>query len=43
MNSVRVFAPATVANVGSAFDVLGFALDAPGDIVEARISATLGG
>lgn len=42
MNSVRVFAPATVANVGSAFDVLGFALDAPGDIVEARISATLG-
>ena len=31
--SVSVFAPATVANVGSAFDVLGFALEAPGDTV----------
>ncbi len=31
--SVTAFAPATVANVGSAFDVLGFALDAPGDTV----------
>jgi homoserine kinase len=30
---VRVFAPATVANVASGFDVLGFALDAPGDTV----------
>jgi len=31
MKSIRVFAPATVANVGCAFDVLGFALSAPGD------------
>lgn len=31
---VRTFAPATVANVGSAFDVLGFAVDSPGDEVE---------
>ncbi len=31
-----MFAPATVANVGSAFDVLGFALDAPGDTVTAH-------
>jgi homoserine kinase len=32
MNSdIKVFAPATVANVGSAFDVLGFAVEAPGD------------
>lgn len=30
-DSIRVFAPATVANVGCAFDVLGFALDEPGD------------
>jgi homoserine kinase len=28
---VSVFAPATVANVASGFDVLGFALDSPGD------------
>jgi len=30
-DSIRVFAPATVANVGCAFDVLGFALNEPGD------------
>ncbi len=34
--SVRVFAPATVANVGPGFDVLGLALSAPGDTVIAR-------
>ena len=33
---VRVFAPATVANLGPGFDVLGLALTAPGDIVEAE-------
>ena len=33
---VKVFAPATVANVGPGFDVLGFALDEPGDHVEVR-------
>jgi homoserine kinase len=33
---VSVFAPATVANVASGFDVLGFALDAPGDAVTLR-------
>ncbi len=36
MRSVTVFAPATVANVGSAFDVLGFAVATPGDTVTAR-------
>ncbi len=35
---VRAFAPATVANVASAFDILGFSVTAPGDIVEARLS-----
>lgn len=40
--SVTVFAPATIANVGCAFDVLGFALDAPGDTVTATLSATPG-
>ena len=33
---VRAFAPATVANVASGFDVLGFAVSHPGDTVEAR-------
>ncbi len=36
--NVRVFAPATVANLGPGFDVLGLALDAPGDTVGARLS-----
>jgi homoserine kinase len=31
--AVKVFAPATVANVASGFDVLGFALEQPGDAV----------
>jgi len=35
---VRVFAPATVANVACGFDVLGFAINAPGDEVIARHS-----
>ena len=32
-DSVEVFAPATVANVASGFDVLGFAVERPGDRV----------
>ncbi len=35
---VRVFAPATVANVACGYDVLGFAIDAPGDEVVVRHS-----
>ncbi|GHT15117.1 homoserine kinase [Bacteroidia bacterium] len=31
MNSIRIFAPATVANVACGFDILGFALCSPGD------------
>jgi homoserine kinase len=34
----RVFAPATVANVGPGFDCFGFSLGEPGDIVAARPS-----
>ena len=34
--AVRVFAPATVANVCVGFDVLGFALEEPGDEIVAR-------
>ncbi len=36
IEEVRVYAPATVANVACGFDVLGFALDAPGDEVVVR-------
>ncbi len=33
MDSIKVFAPATVANVTCGFDILGFAVDRPGDEV----------
>jgi homoserine kinase len=35
---VRVFAPASVSNLGPGFDVLGLALPRPGDVVEAEWS-----
>jgi homoserine kinase len=37
MTSATAFAPATVSNVGCGFDVLGFALEAPGDEVTATL------
>jgi homoserine kinase len=40
MRSVTAFAPATVSNVGCGFDVLGFALDGPGDEVTARFTTS---
>lgn len=39
---VKVFAPATVANVGPGFDILGFAVGEPGDVVKARKSQRTG-
>ncbi|MBK9073056.1 MAG: homoserine kinase [Myxococcales bacterium] len=36
MQRVEAFSPATVANVACGFDILGFAIDAPGDIVIAE-------
>lgn len=39
---IKVFAPATVANVTCGFDVLGFAVDAPGDEVILELSNTPG-
>jgi homoserine kinase len=39
---VRAFAPATVANLGPGFDVLGAALDGPGDVVTAWRSKKAG-
>lgn len=38
----RVFAPATIANLGSGFDVLGIAIDTPGDVVIAERQAAPG-
>jgi homoserine kinase len=37
-SSIHVFAPATVANVVCGFDVLGFAVNEPGDEVIMRIT-----
>src|SRR5207302_6633681 len=42
MDSVTSFAPATVSNVACGFDVLGFALEAPGDYAEGRATAGSG-
>jgi len=36
MKEVKVFAPATVANVSCGFDILGFAIEKPGDEIIAR-------
>jgi homoserine kinase len=41
-NSAAAFAPATVANLGPGFDILGLALDSPGDTVTVEHSDTLG-
>jgi len=37
-NEIRVFAPATVANVACGFDILGFAVENPGDEVFIKLS-----
>lgn len=38
VNGLKVFAPATVSNVACGFDILGFALDAPGDEIIVNVS-----
>lgn len=35
---IQIFAPATVANLGPGFDVLGLALGSPGDLLEAELT-----
>ena len=35
---LRVFAPATIANIGPGFDVLGLALCSPGDVLEVELA-----
>ncbi len=37
-NKVTIYSPATVANVACGFDILGFAVDSPGDELTATIS-----
>lgn len=37
-HSIQVFAPATVANVACGFDILGFALEAPGDVISVSLT-----
>ena len=39
---IKVFAPASVANVAAGFDILGFALERPGDEIIVRLSETPG-
>lgn len=36
MKEILVFAPATVSNIGPGFDLMGFALNDPGDILQIR-------
>lgn len=42
MKRASAFAPATVANVACGFDILGFALDEPGDEVQAELTENEG-
>ncbi len=36
--SIKVFSPATVANISCGFDIMGFALDKPGDVIEVELN-----
>ena len=36
MDSIKVFCPATVANISCGFDILGLALDGVGDVMTVR-------
>lgn len=38
VKQIRVFAPATVANMGCGFDIMGMTLDGVGDIVSVKVS-----
>lgn len=40
MKKIKVFAPASVSNVGPGFDMMGFALHEPGDEVELKLNTT---
>lgn len=38
MKSIKVFAPASISNVGPGFDIMGFAIHEPGDEVELKLN-----
>jgi len=40
MKKIKVFAPASVSNVGPGFDMMGFALHEPGDEVEIKLNGS---
>lgn len=40
--SIKVFAPATVANVVCGFDILGFAVNEPGDVLDMKLTSKPG-
>jgi len=42
-SSIRAYAPATLANLGPGFDVMGLAISAPGDVVEAWLDPAVRG
>lgn len=42
MEKIKVFAPATVANMGCGFDVMGMALEGVGDVLEVAVSEGFG-
>jgi len=42
MRSIKIFSPATVANVGCGFDIFGFALEYPGDEIILKTSKKKG-
>lgn len=39
---IKVFAPATVSNLGCGFDLLGFPINGPGDVIKAKFCNTPG-
>jgi len=36
MDQIRIFAPASISNVGPGFDLMGFALEKPGDVISLK-------
>lgn len=42
MNSIKVFAPASIANMGCGFDIMGMAMDAVGDVLSMQIEEGIG-
>jgi homoserine kinase len=42
VSGIKVFAPASIGNLGIGFDIIGLALEKPGDEVIARKSNTPG-